>query len=215
MAESETYSTLGLYDSAGRDSERPRVLVLLASALERCIQKNERLLDGSRRKDVVTVFHGSRPPSLSIRLYIERIFKYSKCSNSCFVVAYIYMERFLHKMDAYLTSFNVHRLLITNIMVAAKFLDDECYNNAYYAKIGGVSTAEMNRMEMKFLFNLDFRLQVTVEGFRNYCVKLEREGGGECLIDRPIHACGPKEEWQNRSDTQKASTYATYSRRTI
>lgn len=125
MSESEIYSSLGLYESRGRVSGIPRVLVLLASVLERCIQKNERFLDGSRKKDVVTVFHGSRSPSLSIRLYIERIFKYSKCSNSCFVVAYIYMERFLHQMDACLTSFNVHRLLITSIMVAAKFLDDE------------------------------------------------------------------------------------------
>ncbi|EEF49826.1 cyclin-P3-1 [Ricinus communis] len=212
MVGSETYSALGLYESGGRISGTPRVLLLLASVLERSTQKNDRLLEGSRRKDVVTVFHGSRSPSLSIRQYIERVFKYTKCSTSCFVVAYIYVERFLRRMDACLTSLNVHRLLITSIMLAAKFLDDECYNNAYYAKVGGVSTPEMNRMETKLLFNLDFRLQVTVEAFRSYCLKLERECGGEYRIERPIHVHGPKGVGrQNRSDIQNASTFASFS----
>uniref|UniRef100_F6I4T9 Uncharacterized protein n=1 Tax=Vitis vinifera TaxID=29760 RepID=F6I4T9_VITVI len=42
-------------------------------------------------------------------------------------------------------------------------------------KWGGVSTTEPNRLEMKFLFSLDFRLQVTVETFRSYCSQLEGE----------------------------------------
>jgi hypothetical protein len=101
------------------------VLVLIASVLEKSLQKNEKLLTTSRRKDAITIFHGSRCPTLSIRQYIERVFKYSRCSTSCFVVAYIYINKFLQQTDAYLTSLNAHRLLITSIMVAAKFLDDE------------------------------------------------------------------------------------------
>ncbi|XP_065854059.1 cyclin-P3-1 [Euphorbia lathyris] len=194
--ESETYAALGLYESSGSVSGYPRVLQLLSSVLEKSI-----LLDGSaRKKDVITVFHGSKSPSLTIKQYIERIFRYSKCSASCFVVGYIYIRRFLLQMDAFLSHLNVHRLLITSIMLAAKFLDDQCCNNAYYAKVGGVSTAEMNRMEMKFLFKLDFRLQVTLEDFRNSCFNLERETIG----DYHIHAWPPpKRTWQN---THKTST---------
>ncbi|KAJ8435265.1 hypothetical protein Cgig2_026004 [Carnegiea gigantea] len=33
------------------------------------------------------------------------------------------------------------------------------FNNAYYARVAGVSTSEMNRLEMALLFSLDFRLQ--------------------------------------------------------
>ncbi|XP_050224561.1 cyclin-P3-1 [Mercurialis annua] len=208
MIESETYSSLGLYESGGRISGIPRVLLLIASVLEKSILKNEKLFDGSRRKEVITVFHGSRSPYLSIKQYIERIFKYAKCSNSCFLVAYIYIERFLRGNDSYLTRLNVHRLLITSIMLAAKFLDDECYNNAYYAKVGGVSTAEMNRMETKFIFSLEYRLQVTVEVFRHYCLKLERECSEEYQIERQFHAYGPKSVgWQSRTQggySQKA-----------
>lgn len=126
--ESETYSALGLYEFNGKGASpgtTPRVLVLLSSVLERSIRNNEKLLQASKVKDVVTIFHGTRPPSLSIRRYIERIFKYSKCSISCFIVAYIYIDRFLQRMQARITSLNAHRLIITSIMVAAKFLDDE------------------------------------------------------------------------------------------
>ncbi len=49
------------------------------------------------------------------------------------------------------------------------------YNNAYYAKVGGVTTSEMNKLEIEFLFRLDFRLQVTVSVFESYCSHLERE----------------------------------------
>ncbi|KAI5073575.1 hypothetical protein GOP47_0011588, partial [Adiantum capillus-veneris] len=74
-----------------------------------------------------------------------------------------------------ITSMNVHRILITSILVSAKFLDDSYYDNAYYAQIGGVSTQEMNKLEWDFLFLLDFRLQVTVSVFESYCSHLERE----------------------------------------
>ena len=34
------------------------------------------------------------------------------------------------------TPLNVHRLLITGILLAAKLMDDNYFNNAYYAKVG-------------------------------------------------------------------------------
>lgn len=49
-----------------------------------------------------------------------------------------------------------------------------CYNNAYYAIVGGVSTLEMNKLELDFLFNLDFRLHVTPQIFAKYCMQLEK-----------------------------------------
>lgn len=45
----------------------------------------------------------------------------------------------------------------------------------------------MNRMEMKLLFDLDFRLYVTAEMFENYRLKLEKEYAVEHQNDRPIY----------------------------
>ncbi|XP_052211400.1 cyclin-P3-1 [Diospyros lotus] len=207
-ASSDIYLYLGLKEVRKENPGIPRVLSLISSILERSVQKNEMLVETAQIKDVVTIFHGSRAPSLGVRQYIDRIFKYSCCSPSCFVVAHIYVERFIQRMNVHLTALNVHRLLITSVMVAAKFIDDAFFNNAYYAKVGGVSTAELNRLEMKFLFGLDFRLHVSVQTFGNYCLQVEKEAGAGIQIERPILACGIKECWSSKDDSSCASTIA-------
>ncbi|KAM0822015.1 hypothetical protein ACQ4PT_071784 [Festuca glaucescens] len=58
-------------------------------------------------------------------------------------------------------------------MVAAKFMDDIHYNNAYFARVGGVEVSEMNGLELEFLFALRFRLNVTPDDFASYCATLE------------------------------------------
>ncbi|KAF8935887.1 hypothetical protein BGZ58_004752 [Dissophora ornata] len=62
-----------------------------------------------------------------------------------------------------INSFNVHRLLITCLMVAAKFTSDLFYSNARYAKVGGLSLPELNQLELEFLFTTKFELNVKVE----------------------------------------------------
>lgn len=123
----ETYLILGLRETGKQNTGKPVVLSYLSLLLERSVQKNERLLETTstpQLKDVITIFHGSCAPPLSIGQYIDRIFKYSCCSPACFIVAHIYIERFIQRTNVILTSLNVHRLLITGVMVAAKFVDD-------------------------------------------------------------------------------------------
>ncbi|KAG8653868.1 cyclin-P3-1 [Manihot esculenta] len=201
--DSDVYLSLGLkVKELGKGVlGTPRVLTLLSSMLERSVQKNETLLETTRVKDAITEFDGLRAPTVSIRQYLDRIFKYSGCSPSCFVVAHIYVDRFIQSTDVCLTSLNVHRLLITSVMVAAKFIDDAFFNNAYYAKVGGVSTAELNRLERKFLFSVDFRLHVNVNTFGRYCSQLEKETAEGLQIERPIQACRIKESWTNKDDS--------------
>lgn len=121
---SDVYLSLGLKELGKGVMKIPRVLSLLSSLLEKSVQINELQLEAKHDKDVLTIFHGLRAPSLSIRQYIDRIFKYSGCSPSCFVVANIYVDRFLQNTEVQLTSLNVHRLLITSVLLAAKFMDD-------------------------------------------------------------------------------------------
>lgn len=121
-----TYESMGLEEYEIGEKGAPRIVWVVGSVLEKVIKKNEKMMKGWKHKDVIiTAFHGTRPPSLSVHQYIDRIFRYSSCSPACFVVAYVYLERFLSRTAGFLTSLNVHRLLITSIMLAAKFLDDE------------------------------------------------------------------------------------------
>ncbi|KAI3449635.1 hypothetical protein Pfo_006300 [Paulownia fortunei] len=204
---SSDYVALGLKDLRKDSLGKPRILSLLSTLLDRSVQKNERILETSQTKDVITIFHGLRAPSLSIQQYIDRIFKYSCCSPSCFVIAHIYMDRFIQQTNLFLTSLNIHRLLITSVMLAAKFMDDAFFNNAYYARVGGVSTAELNKLEMKFLFCLDFRLHVSVQTFGKYCSVFKREATGG-LIEHSIQACGVEQSWANKDDSACAQSIA-------
>jgi len=58
--------------------------------------------------------------------------------------------------------------VITAVMVAAKFLDDFRLANKDFAKIGGVTTQELNLLEIDLLKTLDFNLHVPRSLFESY-----------------------------------------------
>jgi hypothetical protein len=120
----------------------------------------------------VTKFHALRPPGITIRDYLARINKYSGCSPECFVLALVYIDMLIERNGLALTSFNIHRIIITAVMLAAKFFDDQYYNNAYYARVGGVPCAEVNALELEMLFSCGFSLHVTTEVFEKYFLEL-------------------------------------------
>jgi len=114
-------------DSSGSlEREAPKVLHVLAAVLDRLVARNEQFANTpSQQGKKLTIFHGLRAPSISIAKYLERIFKYTSCSPSCFVVGYVFLDRLIHRQpDLLVTSLNVHRLLVTSVMVATKMLDD-------------------------------------------------------------------------------------------
>ncbi|KAG5008155.1 hypothetical protein GLYMA_09G245400v4 [Glycine max] len=161
----------------------PKLISFLSSLLKRVAESND-LNQQQLIHQKVSVFHGLTRPTISIQSYLERIFKYANCSPSCFIVAYVYLDRFTQRQPSLpINSFNVHRLLITSVMVAAKFMDDLYYNNAYYAKVGGITTIEMNFLEVDFLFGLGFHLNVTPGTFQAYCAHLQ----SEMLLMQPLN----------------------------
>ncbi|KAI4338768.1 hypothetical protein MLD38_023782 [Melastoma candidum] len=142
-----------------------RMVRILSSLLENLAESNER----EARPRVASVFHGLTRPAISVQQYLERIFKYANCSPCCLVVAYVYLDRFSRRQPSLpINTFNVHRLLIASVLVAVKFMDDIYYNNAYYAKVGGISTAEMNFLEVDYLFGLGFDLSISPTTFYDY-----------------------------------------------
>ncbi|XP_059625297.1 cyclin-U4-1-like [Cornus florida] len=149
------------------DQIMPKVIAFLSSLLQRVSESND--LNRPLETQTISVFHGLTRPTISIQSYLERIFKYAHCSPSCFIVAYVYLDRFVQRQPLLpINSFNVHRLLITSVLISAKFMDDMYYNNAYYAKVGGISTKEMNLLEVELLFGLGFHLNVTPTTFHTY-----------------------------------------------
>jgi len=151
-------------------AESCAVVKVLAAVLERLIGVNSSIQNVN--PGAVTKFHALKPPSIAVLAYLERIHKYASCSTECFILALIYIDRLIQRNNFLLSELNVHRVVITSIMLAAKFFDDQYYNNAYYAKVGGVLVSEMNSLEVEFLFRLNFSLHVTPDVFGKYHAEL-------------------------------------------
>ena len=159
--------------SAEADSKESasRLVSVLASVLQRLIEMNS----GSPIGPVVTraaMFNSSTCPPISVTAYLARIQKYANCSDSCFVVALIYVDRLIELRNIVLTSLNVHRIIITSILLATKSLDDVSFNNSYFAKLGGISSKEINLLECEFLCLVNYSLYVHPEAYDKYCQEL-------------------------------------------
>lgn len=112
-----------------QDSNIPLVISVLASLIERSMARNERITRNctwALSKCAKTrVFDCREMPDMTVQAYLERIFRYTRAGPSVYVVAYVYIDRFCKNYPQFLISArNVHRLLITTIMVASKYVED-------------------------------------------------------------------------------------------
>ena len=108
-----------------------------------------------------------------VNIYLG-IHKFMNCSASVFVYAIILLDRVQENNPEFAISpNNIHRLLISSHVVAAKYLDDFFYKNSYYATIGGISVSVLNQLEMEFLALLNFNCEIPSDTFIVYCDKLE------------------------------------------
>lgn len=148
------------------------LVTVLSNVLCQLVGQNDQL--PLSRKNV-TIFHAQRPPTISIKSYLERIVRYSPCSTECYVLALIYIDRIIQQNNTFqLTSLNAHRLLITSVLIASKFFDDTFYNNSYYSRVGGITCVELNALELEFLFLINFNLSVSPDMFNCYSSEMTK-----------------------------------------
>eukprot|EP01062_Namystynia_karyoxenos_P074968 TRINITY_DN72086_c0_g1_i1.p1 TRINITY_DN72086_c0_g1~~TRINITY_DN72086_c0_g1_i1.p1 ORF type:complete len:247 (+),score=71.54 TRINITY_DN72086_c0_g1_i1:87-743(+) len=107
-----------------------------------------------------TVFDAAAMPHLSVRSYVNRIALHGSCCPATLVLAAIYVERAARNLTLRVTSLNVHRLLLAGFVLAAKWHEDRRSRCSYFAEVGGVPLAEMNRLESEMLTALHWHLLV-------------------------------------------------------
>lgn len=54
------------------------------------------------------------------------------------------------------------------MIIAIKYNEDDYFDNNFYAKVGGVSRKEIDKLEYEFLSLIDFNLYVSEEVFDKY-----------------------------------------------
>ncbi|KAK8462739.1 hypothetical protein SEVIR_1G259600v4 [Setaria viridis] len=118
-----------LVESGGGAEDMPRVVAALAGILERVAERNDAAAAAELSAAVApaSAFRATTKPGISVRAYMARIARFAGCSPACYVVAYVYLDRLLRRgrrLALAVDSYSVHRLLITSVLAAVKFMDD-------------------------------------------------------------------------------------------
>lgn len=121
----------------------------------------------------LTRFHSRTPPNISLTDYLRRIVKYTSVEKSCLLILLIYIDRVCELHPHFtVSSLTVHRFLITAVTVSSKALCDSYCTNSHYAKVGGISTQEINALELEFLSLIDWHLASTGPILQQYYANL-------------------------------------------
>lgn len=121
-------------------------------------------------EEKIVLFNGRAVPDVSIEVYLARLKTFFACSAECFILATIYMDRLVryHEKRIELNAWNVHRIFMTALLLAVKFIEDVYYSNKYYAKVGGVSLTELSSLECSFLRLIRYDLCVSPREYERY-----------------------------------------------
>ena len=106
--------------------------------------------------------------------YLKWVRRISRLRMDCFVVAFGYLYRLVDrrriKEPLLLTRSNWRLLVITAIMIAQKFSDDESYPNNEFAKLvkPEYTIKQLNKMEVAFLVGLNWNCCFTPQEYHYY-----------------------------------------------
>ncbi|KNC73547.1 hypothetical protein, variant, partial [Sphaeroforma arctica JP610] len=79
--------------------------------------------------------------------------------NECYILLLIYLDRISQNYPSFcINSFNAHRMILTGLVLAAKFSQDRYFTNTHYARVGGLPGRELKALELEFLARITYAL---------------------------------------------------------
>ena len=124
-------------------------------------------ITGGRSNVFAPIFHCVSVPDVSASSYLRDyllahgLSEKQHLSDVVLQHAIELIGRMIHKHGPagfHLCSSNIHRVLLSTVMISAKLLDDEPYNNHHWSVVGGVSLQHLNELELYTLDLLNFTL---------------------------------------------------------
>ncbi|HSW92872.1 MAG TPA: cyclin [Gammaproteobacteria bacterium] len=107
-----------------------------------------------------TIFVSAKPPEVTLAYYLNRINRYAGTSNKSnkvdvteapdvcvFIQMMINIDLYLASSGDCFNQYNAYRLVLAAFLHAYKGLSESYYNNAYVAKMGGVTVTQLYCME--------------------------------------------------------------------
>ncbi|CAM1505035.1 Fc.00g106720.m01.CDS01 [Cosmosporella sp. VM-42] len=128
-------------------------------------------------------FYSKNEPPITIGQYLLRLHQFCPMSTAVYLATSLYIYRLAVQERAIpVTRRNAHRLVLAGLRVAMKALEDLSYPHSKMAKVGGVSEAELARLEISFCFLAGFELVVGEKLLQEHC-EILREGRVDLLLD--------------------------------
>ena len=122
----------------------------------------------NEKNPYIKPFLSKNIPQITIKDYLERLYKHSKINASTIILILIYIDRICNIHKFKLSYFNIHKLILASMIIATKYNEDEYYSSKFYAKLGGVSKAEVVALEYYFISLINFNLFVENELYNKY-----------------------------------------------
>ena len=146
-----------------------RFIQKISETLERVIKLNK-----SNLKKVKSIFNCGEIPGISLYNYLYRIKKYLSVEDNTLIIALIYIDKICKDCKYMINSYNIHKFLFVAIVLAIKYNEDFYYTQSFLAKIGGISTIELERLELKFAFAIEFQFYVKKSLFDKYYLAINK-----------------------------------------
>ena len=148
------------------NSEMQKALITMADLLTDICEESSK--DKDTNNKLIKPFISKKIPSISIEKYLVRLVSHSKMEISTLILILIYIDKICKNNKFRLNYFNIHKLIVTSMLVSIKYNEDDYFSNSFYAKVGGVSITELNHLEYEFLSLIDFELYVDEDLFSKY-----------------------------------------------
>jgi hypothetical protein len=152
--------------NTNREEEKKKELKIISDLLTGICEESINNKDINSK--IIKSFLSKKIPSISIYNFLDRLVKYSRIQNSTLMLILIYIDRLCDINYVNLTFYNIHKLILASMIVAIKFNEDNYFSNSFYAKVGGVTKKEIDKLEYEFLSLIDFTLFIDEEIFEKY-----------------------------------------------
>ena len=146
--------------------EIQKALITMADLLTDICEESSK--DKDTNNKLIKPFISKKIPSISIEKYLERLISHTKMEISTLILILIYIDKICKNNKFRLNYFNIHKLIVTSMLISIKYNEDDFFSNSFYAKVGGVSIRELNNLEYEFLSLIDFDLYVDDDLYSKY-----------------------------------------------
>ena len=143
-----------------------KTIEIIADLLNNICEENKDKSENVNNK--IAPFMTMNIPSMSIKDYLLRLLNFTKINESTIIIILIYIDRICKINNFQINYRNIYKLIISSMIIAIKYNEDNYYSSEIYSKLGGISIKELNYLEFNFLILIKFSLFIEDDLFSKY-----------------------------------------------